>query len=184
MLKEFNWIIPTEVIFGEGREEEIGQVLQRYGAKNVLIIIGKNSVIKSGLLNRVIKSIEKENITYEILSGVRANPTFELVKQGKEIVLEKGIDFLLPIGGGSVIDTAKCIAVNAYHDGAISDFNTKYENDSDYYSHRNDQQFTKLHFAAKIDDVKSIRNKTQIQTAEYFIKFSFNGDHYRRISFV
>ena len=123
MLKEFNWIIPTEVIFGEGREEEIGQVLVRYGAKNVLIIIGKNSVIKSGLLNRVIKNLEKENITYEILSGVRANPTFELVKQGKEIVIEKGIDFLLPIGGGSVIDTAKCIAVNAYHDGAITDFN-------------------------------------------------------------
>ena len=123
MLKEFNWIVPTEIIFGPGKEEEIGQVLVRYGAKKILIIIGKNSVIKSGLLNRVLKSIEKENITYEILSGVRANPTFELVQTGKDIVLDKGIDFLLPIGGGSVIDTAKCIAVNAYHDGAITDFN-------------------------------------------------------------
>ena len=123
MQKEFNWIVPTEVIFGAGREEEIGKVLTRYGAKNVLIIIGKNSVMKSGLLNRVLKSIENERITYDILSGVRANPTFELVQKGKDIVLDKGIDFLLPIGGGSVIDTAKCIAVNAYHVGAISDFN-------------------------------------------------------------
>ena len=123
MQKEFNWIVPTEVIFGAGREEEIGKVLTRYGAKNVLIIIGKNSVVKSGLLNRVLKSIENERITYDILSGVRANPTFELVQKGKDIVLDKGIDFLLPIGGGSVIDTAKCIAVNAYHVGAISDFN-------------------------------------------------------------
>ena len=123
MKTEFNYKIPTEIIFGPKKEEEIGKVLLRYNAKNVLIIIGKNSVVKSGLLNRVIKSIENENITYEILRGVRANPTYELVQAGKDIVIEKGIDFLLPIGGGSVIDTAKCIAVNALYNGDIKDFN-------------------------------------------------------------
>ena len=123
MQKEFNFKIPTEIIFGANKEEEIGKALLRYNAKNVLIIIGKNSVVKSGLLNRVIKSIENENITYEILRGVRANPTYDLVREGKNIVLEKNIDFLLPIGGGSVIDTAKCIAVNAFHTGDIKDFN-------------------------------------------------------------
>ena len=123
MKKEFNFKISTEIIFGPGKEEEIGKVLTRYGAKNVLIIIGKNSVIKSGLLNRVIKNLENENITYEILRGVRANPNYDLVLEGKKIVIEKGIDFLLPIGGGSVIDTAKCIAVNAFHNGDVKDFN-------------------------------------------------------------
>ena len=123
MINQFNFKIPTEIIFGQGREEEIGKVLKRYGANNVLIVIGKNSVIKSGLLNRVIKKLEEEKLTYEVLSGVRANPTFDLVKEGNDIVNEKGIDFLLPIGGGSVIDTAKCIAVTARYHGDIKDFN-------------------------------------------------------------
>ena len=123
MKTEFNVRLSTEIIFGPKKEEEIGKTLLRFNAKNVLIIIGKNSVVKSGLLNRVIKSLENENITYEILRGVRANPTYELVKEGLNIVLEKNIDFLLPIGGGSVIDTAKCIAVNAFHAGDVKDFN-------------------------------------------------------------
>ena len=123
MKTEFNVRLSTEIIFGPKKEEEIGKTLLRFNAKNVLIIIGKNSVVKSGLLNRVIKSLENENITYEILRGVRANPTYELVREGLNIVLEKEIDFLLPIGGGSVIDTAKCIAVNAFHNGDIKDFN-------------------------------------------------------------
>ena len=123
MKTEFNVRLSTEIIFGPKKEEEIGKILLRFNAKNVLIIIGKNSVVKSGLLNRVIKSLENENITYEILRGVRANPTYELVKEGLNIVLEKNIDFLHPIGGGSVIDTAKCIAVNAFHTGDIKDFN-------------------------------------------------------------
>ena len=123
MKTEFNVRLSTEIIFGPKKEEEIGKTLLRFNAKNVLIIIGKNSVVKSGLLNRVIKSLENENITYEILRGVRANPTYELVREGLNIVLEKEIDFLLPIGGGSVIDTAKCIAVNAFHTGDIKDFN-------------------------------------------------------------
>ena len=123
MKTEFNVRLSTEIIFGPKKEEEIGKTLLRFNTKNVLIIIGKNSVVKSGLLNRVIKSLENENITYEILRGVRANPTYELVREGLNIVLEKEIDFLLPIGGGSVIDTAKCIAVNAFHAGDVKDFN-------------------------------------------------------------
>ena len=123
MKKEFNFITPTEIEFGPGKEEQIGKLLAKYGAKNVLIVIGKNSVVKSGLLNRVIKCIEAENITYEVLSGVRANPTFDLVREGNEIVINKEIDFLLAIGGGSVIDTAKCIAVTAHYEGDIKDFN-------------------------------------------------------------
>ena len=123
MTKNFNFHIPTKIVFGPGKEEEAGSLLTEFGASKVLVVIGRNSVVKSGLLNRVLKSLENYNLPYAILKGVRANPTFDLVEEGKKLVLENGIDFILAIGGGSVIDTAKCIAVNALHDGDIRDFN-------------------------------------------------------------
>ena len=123
MKKSFDYQVKTELYFGQGREEEVGKILAKHGAKNVLIVIGQKSVIKSGLLNRVVKCLENEMITYVLLSGVRANPTFDLVIEGKEMVLREGVDFILAIGGGSVIDTAKCIAANAHYAGDIKDFN-------------------------------------------------------------
>lgn len=123
MLNSFDLQIKTELYFGKGREEEIGKILLKHGAKNVLIVIGQKSVIRSGLLNKVIKYMESENITYTILQGIRANPTFEYVKKGVQIVFDNKIDFILAIGGGSVIDTAKCIAVNVYNAGDIKDYN-------------------------------------------------------------
>lgn len=123
MIKNFEFHIPTKLIFGPDKENDTGKIIATFGGQKVLIVIGKNSVIKSGLLNRVTKSLENENLPYTILSGVRANPTFDLVEEGKKMVVENGIDFILAIGGGSVIDTAKCIAVNALYDGDIRDFN-------------------------------------------------------------
>ena len=123
MLDSFDYQIKTELYFGRKREEEVGKILFKHNANKVLIVIGQSSVIKSGLLNRVIKSIEMENISYTILQGVRANPTFELVKEGIKLINEYNIDFILAVGGGSVIDTAKCIAVNACYEGDIMDFN-------------------------------------------------------------
>ena len=75
------------------------------------------------MLERVIESLNKENIGYVLLKGVRANPTFDLVSKGVKLVSENNIKFILPIGGGSVIDTAKCIAVNYDYPGDIKDFN-------------------------------------------------------------
>lgn len=123
MINQFNYQVKTEIYFGPGRELETGRILASHKAKNVLIVIGRNSVVKSGLLNRVVKSIEGENITYHILQGVRANPTFDLVKEGNKMVNEFDIDYILAIGGGSVIDTAKYIAVSAKYDGDLLDFN-------------------------------------------------------------
>ena len=123
MKKEFNYQVKTELYFGANREEEVGQLLVKHNANKVLIVIGRKSVIKSGLLNRVLKSIEKENIPYIILEGVRANPTFDLIVEGNKMVVENGIDFILAIGGGSVIDTAKYIAASAYYNGELKDFN-------------------------------------------------------------
>ncbi len=122
-MKNFDFYSPTKIFFGKDRESEIGSILKSYNFKKVLIVIGKSSVVKSGLLDRVVSSLKQENIESFLLSGVRANPTFDLVKQGVELAKTNNIDIILPIGGGSVIDTAKCIAVNYYYSGDVKDFN-------------------------------------------------------------
>ena len=122
-MKNFEFYSPTKIYFGTDSELKVGQILKEHDAHKVLIVIGKNSVIKSGLLDRVVKSLFENGIDYVLLSGVRANPTFDLVEQGVKLARENNVDFILPIGGGSVIDTAKCIAVNFDYYGDIKDFN-------------------------------------------------------------
>ena len=122
-MKNFEFCSPTKIYFGSGQEKEVGRILKELGSNKVLIVAGKNSVFDSGLYDRIAESLYDSGISHALLSGVRANPTFDLVSKGVEIVKANNIDFILPIGGGSVIDTAKCIAVNAYHDGDIKDFN-------------------------------------------------------------
>ena len=122
-MKNFEFYSPTKIYFGSGQEKEVGRILKELGSNKVLIVAGKNSVFDSGLYDRIAESLYDSGISHVLLSGVRANPTFNLVSKGVEIVKANNIDFILPIGGGSVIDTAKCIAVNAYHDGDIKDFN-------------------------------------------------------------
>lgn len=122
-MKNFDFVSPTKIYFGPDKEQEVGSILNERGATNILIVIGKNSVVKSGLLEKVVVSLGQFHLKYEILRGVRVNPTFDLVNEGLRICREKKIDFILAIGGGSVIDTAKCIAANYYYSGNITDFN-------------------------------------------------------------
>lgn len=122
-MKNFDFVSPTKIYFGPGKENDVGSILKERGASKVLIVIGKNSVIKSGLLERVVVSLGKATIPFELLRGVRANPTFDLVEEGLSLIRANKIDYILAIGGGSVIDTAKCIAVNYYHNGGVKDIN-------------------------------------------------------------
>ena len=122
-MKNFDFVSPTKIYFGPDKEKEVGAILNERGATNILIVIGKNSVVKSGLLERVVVSLGQFHLKYEILRGVRVNPTFELVDEGLRLCRDHKIDFVLAIGGGSVIDTAKCIAANYYYAGNITDFN-------------------------------------------------------------
>ena len=121
---DFDIAIHTKIYFGRDKENLIGDILQEYAFKNVLIIIGQSSVRKSGLLDKVLLSFDKKSIKYNILEGVRPNPTIDSVKEGLQLAKEHKPDLLLAIGGGSVIDVAKCIAVNYYYDGDVFDFNT------------------------------------------------------------
>ena len=121
-MNNFNFHSPTFFAFGKGRENESGKLVKRFGGTNVLIHFGGGSVIKSGLLERVKASLAAESITFTELGGVQPNPRSGLVYKGIEICKQKNIDFVLAVGGGSAIDSAKAIALGALYDGDFWDF--------------------------------------------------------------
>jgi alcohol dehydrogenase len=121
-MDNFNFYSPTQFIFGRERENEAGKYVNRFGGKRILIHYGGGSVIKSGLLDRVKKSLADAGIWYTELGGVVPNPRSGLVYTGVELCKRENIDFILAVGGGSVIDSAKAIALGAVYDGDFWDF--------------------------------------------------------------
>jgi len=123
-MNNFNFYSPTFFVFGKGRENEAGKQVKRFGGTRVLIHFGGGSVIKSGLLDRVKASLKAENIYFAELGGVMPNPRSGLVYKGIEICKQDNIDFVLAVGGGSAIDSAKAIALGALYEGDFWDFYT------------------------------------------------------------
>ena len=120
---DFNLSIKTKIYFGPDKENLIGDILKSENVQRVLIIIGEGSVKKNGLLTKVIGKIEEKKIEYLLLEGVRPNPSIEFVRDNIIKIRNYKPDFILAIGGGSVIDTAKLIACDYYYDGDVFDFN-------------------------------------------------------------
>lgn len=118
----FRYHCPTEFVFGKGVENEVAQLVKKYSKEAILLHYGGNSAKKSGLLDRIRHSLDKENIKYFELGGVQPNSYDDIVYKGIETVKANEIDFILAIGGGSVIDSAKAIAVGARYDGDFWDF--------------------------------------------------------------
>lgn len=121
-MNNFTFYSPTEFVFGKGVENQVGTLCRKYGASRVLVVYGGQSAVKSGLLDRVVESLKAEGLFVATLGGVQPNPTEPKVYEGIELVRKENIDFLLPVGGGSVIDTAKAIAVGVPYDGDFWDF--------------------------------------------------------------
>lgn len=121
-MDNFNFYSPTEFVFGKDRENECGKYVKKYGGSKVLIHFGGGSVVRSGLLDRVKASLEAEAIPYVELGGALPNPRSGLVYEGIELCKKEGIDFILAVGGGSTIDSAKAIAVGVPYDGDFWDF--------------------------------------------------------------
>ena len=113
---------PTNVTFGTGAEDKVAEVLKGYGAEKVLVHFGGGSVKRSGLLDKVEKSLTSAGIGFIELGGVVPNPRVSLVRKGIELVNNEGIDFILAVGGGSVLDSAKAIGYGAYGGGDVWDF--------------------------------------------------------------
>lgn len=111
-MDNFRFYAPTEVIFGKEVEKETGETAKKYG-KKALLVFGKGSVVKSGLLERVEKSLADAGIEYQEFGGAKPNPTLAHAKEGVSAALSFGADMIIGIGGGSAIDTAKAIAHGA-----------------------------------------------------------------------
>ena len=109
----FDFYSPTKIYFGKNRENEVGEIIKKYGFKKVLLHYGQKSIKKTGLYDKVILSLKNAEVSFIELSGVEPNPKIELVRQGVKIVKDEQIDFILAVGGGSVIDSAKAIACGA-----------------------------------------------------------------------
>ena len=108
---------PTKFVFGKGEEHNVGSYLHPYTPQKVLVVYGGRSAERSGLLGRVYASLKQAGLPYVSLSGVQPNPRYELAQEGIALCKREQVDFVLAIGGGSVIDTAKCIAAGALYDG-------------------------------------------------------------------
>lgn len=121
-MNNFNFWTPTRYSFGKGVEELVGKQAAEIGAKKILLVYGGKSAKKSGLLDRVMKSLEEQNIEITELGGINPNPTDDRVYEGIDLVRKNNIDTLIVVGGGSAIDTAKAIAAGALYDGDFWDF--------------------------------------------------------------
>lgn len=118
----FDFCSSTYYAFGKGTEKRVGELTKKFNGTKVLLHYGQGSVIKNGLLDVVRDSLNKENISFVELGGVLPNPRAELVYEGIELCKKEKVDFVIGLGGGSAIDSAKAIAVGALYDGDFWDF--------------------------------------------------------------
>ena len=122
MMKDFNFYAPTRVVFGRDSEEKLPQLIQQYGGGKVLIHYGGGSARRSGLLDKVEKMLSTAGISYVELGGVVPNPLLSKVKEGIDLCCKENVNFILAVGGGSVIDSAKAIGYGVSYPGDVWDF--------------------------------------------------------------
>lgn len=121
-MENFRYWAPTQYVFGRDTESQVGQLTASTGCRKVMIVSGKGSARRSGLLDRVESSLKAAGIEYVGLTGINPNPTDDRVYEGIELCRREEVDGLLAVGGGSAIDTAKAIAAGALYDGDFWDF--------------------------------------------------------------
>ena len=121
-MKDFNYYAPTEVVFGEQSEEQVAALVKKYGGTKVLVHFGGKSAERSGLLDKICQLLTDGGVPFVKLGGVVPNPRLSLAQQGIDLCRKEGVDFILAVGGGSVIDSAKCIAYGVPYEGNVWDF--------------------------------------------------------------
>ncbi len=121
-MTNFLYNAPTKVVFGKNTETQVGALLQELGVKKVLLHYGGESATRSGLLQKVEKTMEEAGVPYCSLGGVVPNPQLGLVREGVALCRKENVDFILAVGGGSVLDSAKAIALGAVADCDVWEF--------------------------------------------------------------
>ncbi len=120
-MKSFEFHIPTKIVFGEGKISLIGPYANKYG-KKLMVVYGKGSIKKNGVYDKVIKSLNEQHLDFIEYPGVKSNPVLSHVNEGISLARQEKVDFILAVGGGSVIDEAKAIAAGLCYDGNVWDF--------------------------------------------------------------
>lgn len=124
-MQNFEYYTPTRVLFGRGTQQKVGEIIKEYGYKKVLLHYGGGSIKRSGLYDTVTASLRESGIDFIELGGVEPNPKLSLVRWGAQLCKDEGIELVLAVGGGSVMDSAKEIAIGALDDGDQWDFSIK-----------------------------------------------------------
>lgn len=176
-MENFNWTMPTKFVFGKGAEKQVGPWLAEHGYKKVLIVYGKGHVVKSGLLDDVIASIKDAGVAYAELGGVRPNPEVTTVREGVALAKTEQVDFILPVGGGSTIDSSKAISYGACYDGDVWDFFSK-----DPAAHKDVEKHIPLGVVLTIPAAGSeASNSCVVSNDELGLKSSTSGDFNRPV---
>jgi alcohol dehydrogenase YqhD (iron-dependent ADH family) len=123
-MRDFTFYNPTRVEFGKDKEKQIGAYIAEYGIKKVLLTYGSERIKKDGLFDKVVASLQAQNIEYVELGGIQSNPVLSKVQEGIELAKKEAVDGLLAVGGGSVLDSTKAISAGALYDGDVWDFFT------------------------------------------------------------
>lgn len=123
-MRNFTYYNPTRIEFGKGKEENIGRYISEYGISKVLIVYGSERIRKTGLFDKVAQSLTESGIHYKALGGVQSNPVLSKVYEGVEMAKSNGVEAVLAVGGGSVLDSVKAIAAGAIYEGDVWDFFT------------------------------------------------------------
>ena len=121
-MRDFVYHAPTEVVFGKQSEEKVADLVKKYGGHKVLVHYGGKSAKKSGLLDKICRLLRDGGVDFVCLGGVVPNPRLSLVHEGIDLCRKEGVDFILAVGGGSVIDSSKAIACGVPYDGEVWDF--------------------------------------------------------------
>ncbi len=120
-MRDFTFYNPTRVEFGKGKENQIGRYMLAYDVKKVLFVYGSERIKNSGLFDRVARSLEEAGIEFVTLAGIKSNPVISKAREGVKLAQKHGVDAVLAVGGGSVLDTAKVIAAGALYEGDVWD---------------------------------------------------------------
>ena len=120
-MNDFTFCSPTRFVFGRGVTDRVGDELAAAGCAHALVVYGQGSVVRTGTLDRVLASLEAAGIAHTELPGVRPNPEVGLVREGVSVAREAGVDVVLGVGGGSVIDTAKAVSLGVPYEGDVWD---------------------------------------------------------------
>lgn len=121
-MENFNYYAPTKVVFGKGTEGQTGELVKECGCHKVLVHYGSGSVKKSGLLDKIFAALDQAGVGYVSLGGVVPNPRLSLVYEGIALCKKESVDFILAVGGGSVIDSSKAIGYGVANEGDVWDF--------------------------------------------------------------